>query len=630
MTMFMLAARNLPLAASVARVHLGRAGLKATSVLLRRSPRSIRRQVSAPLVRHFRPELAALAVAADGRAPEARLVLSQAIESLNTQESQAQDRAGSPTASASRRRFAQAAVVLHDVPLAQRALYGECSWPPAPGAPTGANPRGITASMAIARSMVAAEQGNIDAAIAHLHGVDRSAARTLQARLVGERQVLRAELLSDSVDDPQRPRRLRQRSGALSALHVVSGALPEQQSGYTVRTQGIMSAQRHAGIDAQAVTRLGFPVDIGVFAASAQATHEGVPYHHLLPTHGIPVPGRARQEMAVDELSRLVRRLQPDVLHAHSKHENAQVALLTARRFGLPVVYEARGFLEETWVSTGGDQNTDFYRWSREAETRCMQQADQVVTISSAMARDIVMRGIPAHQVHVVPNAVPSSFADRPSGGHREQVRAEVRRRLGIPADARVFGTVTTLNDYEGLETVIEALAMLRDPMLRLLVVGNGPARAMLAAHAQNAGVGEQVIFTGRVGHQHVRDHLDAMDVFVLPRRDTAVTRLVPPLKPLEAMAVGLPVLASDLLPLAEIVQPGALGEVVAATEPAEWAERMNSWAGDPDRVQETGARAAAFVAAKRTWAQATQHYSGIYASALNPAPVARPSLVSI
>lgn len=626
MTVFMLAARNLPLTASVARLHLGRAGLKATSVLLRRCPRPVRLQLSAPVVRHFRPELAALAVAADGRGPEARALLSEAIDSLKALETRRSLDAGRPVISPARGRYAQAAVVLHDVPLAQRALHGSTGPLPVSGV-DGTRQGLVPASLAIARSVVAAEQGHLDLALSHLTTVERSSVRGLRDRLSGERQVLRAELLSDSLGTAPRPRRTPQRppqrGGITSTLHVVSGALPEQQSGYTVRTQGILSAQRAAGIDAQAVTRLGFPVDMGVFAASAQVTHEGVPYHHLLPAHGIPVPGRERQELAVEELTTLVGRLRPDLLHAHSKHENAQVALLAARRFGLPVVYEARGFLEETWVSAGGDPSSDFYRWTREAETRCMQEADRVVTISSAMARDIVLRGVPSHRVHVVPNAVPSSFADRPSGADRLARRAEVRGRLGIPEQARVFGTVSTLNDYEGFDTVIEALALLRDPAVRLLIVGAGPARSTLVEQAERSGVADQVIFTGRVAHAQVRHHLDAMDLFVLPRRDTPVTRLVPPLKPLEAMAVGVPILASDLPPLVEIVRPGAFGEVVRPGDPVAWAERMSSWADDPQRVVETGARAAAFVAAERTWTQATQQYRGIYESALSPDPVA-------
>ncbi|CAN5621607.1 glycosyltransferase family 4 protein [soil metagenome] len=617
MTMPILAARNLRLSASVAGVHLGRTGLKATSVMLRRSPRVVRAQVKAPLARQVRPDLAALALAADGQGPAALTVLTEAIDALSEQEQESSDAGLSRAESRARRRLAQAAVVLHDLPLAERALGCFLSDVPADGERSAQR---NDVAMQLTRALVAAEQGKLNIAIAHLEAVPQGAARRLRGRLIGEREVLCADLLSDSLTQAPTPRRRAPRGPVPSVLHAVSTSLPEQQTGYTVRTQGILAAQRAAGVDAQAVTRLGYPVDIGVFGAPTSVAHQHVPYHRLLPASGIPIPSAARQRVAMAELTRLVQRLRPEVLHAHSKHENGQIAVMVGRRLGVPVVYEARGFLEETWVTAGGDPGSDFYRWTRQAETRCMQHADRVVTLSSAMAHDIVGRGVDPRRVHVVPNAVASSFAQRspgPSGGQRAQVRRRIRESLQIPMDASVFGTVSTLNDYEGLDTVIQAMAMSRASAHWLLIVGDGPARAALLAHAESAGVADRVIFVGRVRHHLVRDYLDAMDVFVVPRKQTSVTRLVPPLKPLEAMAVGLPVLASDLPPLAEIVRPGRYGYVVPPEEPAAWAERMGVLSGNPRHSEELGSRAAAFVAKHRTWTGAAEQYDDVYQMAL-------------
>ncbi len=218
------------------------------------------------------------------------------------------------------------------------------------------------------------------------------------------------------------------------------------------------------------------------------------------------------------------------------------------------MVYEVRGFLEETWRSRGGEPDSDFYRWSRDAETACMVAADAVVTLAETMRQEIVSRGVDPARVHVVPNAVPASFL----GPVPEQVVAAARDRLRLGRRDTVFGTVTTLNDYEGVDTLVEALVVLDDPAVRLLVVGDGPARSALRRLA--APLGDRVVFTGRVPHARVREHLAVMDVFCVPRRATPVTVLVPPLKPLEALAAGRPVLASDLPPLVEMVRPGQFG----------------------------------------------------------------------
>ncbi len=570
--------RNLPLSTSVLLGHLLRGRAKGQSVVLRRLPERARARMTTPAVRARRPDMAALALAAGGRAGEARMLLLDALDGAGE----------GGHATLLRHRVAEAAVTLHQLDLAERALAGI---PPQDGDPRLA-------------ALVAAGQGRLSGAMALLAGAPDGGSRRLAHRLRGEVEIVRAEALRDDLRRPaSEPHAV---TAPSRVLHVVTNALPDRQAGYTIRTHGIVTAQRARGIDARVVSRLGFPVDTGVVGASPLVQVDGVPYHRLLPGARIPPPGRARQDVAVRELGAVVERTGAQLLHAHSKHDNAQVALRVARPLGLPVVYEARGFLEETWRTDGGSADTDFYRWSRESETLCMHAADVVVTLAEAMRQDIVGRGIDPARVVVVPNAVPESFtAPLPPAG-------PARDRLGLPREAFVLGTVTTLNDYEGLDTVIEALRLLDDPHFRLLVVGSGPARPRLQELAEP--LGDRVVFTGRVPHECVRDHLAALDLFVVPRHETPVTVLVPPIKPLEALGAGIPVLASDLAPLVEIVRPGHFGEVAAPGDAASWADQVASLGYAPDHVRALGARAAAFVAQERTWTAAVDRYDAAYA----------------
>src|SRR6478609_638642 len=142
--------------------------------------------------------------------------------------------------------------------------------------------------------------------------------------------------------------------GELGALHLVSSALPEIVAGYTLRTQGIAAAQRRAGHDAHVVTRVGFPVTRGNLFAAAEVTVDDVPHHRLLPVR-LPFRADAALRADVERAARLVVRLRPSVLHAHSNHANGQVGLALRDRFGIPLVYEVRGLLEETWRSRSDD-----------------------------------------------------------------------------------------------------------------------------------------------------------------------------------------------------------------------------------------------------------------------------------
>ncbi|WP_395692958.1 glycosyltransferase family 4 protein [Nocardioides sp.] len=399
-------------------------------------------------------------------------------------------------------------------------------------------------------------------------------------------------------------------AGLDRVLHLVTNALPETVAGYTLRTQGIAGAQRRAGHHVDVVTRLGFPVLKGHLAASPTVAVQGVPHHRLLPGR---LPLRADDCLAADvaRSARLVERLQPTVLHAHSNHANGRVGLALRRRYGVPLVYEVRGLLEETWLSRtarpgGPDPDalaSDFYRLTRAAETGVMRAADAVVTLSAAMRAEVVSRGVPAERVHVVPNGVdPSWLAAAPTA---------------YPADGPLtVGLGGTLNDYEGVDVLVQAVALLRGAGhdVRLLVVGDGPAREALEKRAADLGVADVATFTGRLPHEALVAAYRDLDVFCLPRLDLPVTRLVPPLKPVEAMALGIPVVASDLPPLRELVgsdrgrlvppgDPAALATAIAALTPAATRRAL-------------GTAARSWVAATRSWDVAATTYQDVYADA--------------
>ncbi|MGJ3510059.1 glycosyltransferase family 4 protein [Enemella sp. A6] len=391
--------------------------------------------------------------------------------------------------------------------------------------------------------------------------------------------------------------------------HFVTTALPEAQTGYTLRTKGITDAQRRAGLQVDVISRIGFPVDQGHLTAARTIDLDGVTYHRLLPHRPLSISADERLNMAVDESVTLLRRLQPQIVHAHSKHDNAQVAIATGRRLGVPVVYEVRGFLEETWRSHGGSVGSERYRLTRQAETQCMREADVVVTLSATMRDEIVSRGIPPHKVHLVPNAVGSAFLDDPPD------RSRARAQLKLPDDARIVGLAGTLNRYEGLDTVINALAVLADPDVLLLVVGDGPDRHRLELLARKQGV--RAHFTGRVPHHCVRAHIAAMDLFCVPRHHTPVTRVVPPMKPLEALATGVPLIMSDLPPLKELLtEVPDMGWIVEVDAAPKWAAELHRRLYDPLRLVDAGRAGREWILTARTWAHMARRYDDIYAAA--------------
>jgi glycosyltransferase involved in cell wall biosynthesis len=451
-------------------------------------------------------------------------------------------------------------------------------------------------------------EGRLPDAMAALDGASGRRARSLRGALNAELRVRSR----DWPPAPPGPRRHVPGPAAGRVLHVVTNALPSTNAGYTVRTHQIAVAQRAAGMDPHVMTECGFPVAQGRLDARGTVDLDGVAYHRLLPR---VLPRRPDQALArgLDLAARLVEQLRPAVLHAASNHVNGQLALALREAYGLPVLYEVRGFLEDSWQSRhpGDLSRSDVYRLSRDLETHCMRAADLVVTLGDTMREEIVARGIPAARVLVVPNAVSAEFLSPLPDGRA------LRATLGIGPDEPVAGLVSSLQAYEGVPIFLEAAALLRRRGLpvRPLIVGDGPERASLERLAAELGLDGAVVFTGRVPVRDVRSYHAVLDVFVIPRTDARVCQLVTPLKPIEAMASGLCVVASDVRALREVIKHGSTGTLTLPHDPVALADCLEMLLYSPDVRQELGARARDWVAEDRTWARNAERYRMAYES---------------
>jgi glycosyltransferase involved in cell wall biosynthesis len=401
-------------------------------------------------------------------------------------------------------------------------------------------------------------------------------------------------------------------SGTLTVLHHLTNSLPHTQSGYTLRSHAILVAQRAAGIPAVATTRPGYPLTIGSLAARGTDVVDGVAYRRLIPG-GVASDVARRAAQETDLLTEAAREAGADVLHTTTPSANGVLARAAARRLGIPWVYEVRGLPEETWVASHGTPAARARAASsrrrelmRAKETELALAADAVVTLSGTMRDELVARGVPADRITVVPNAVPDALLTA-----QHPTPEAARATLGLPAGFAV-GTVSSLVDYEGLETVVRTVATLRarGHDVTGLLVGDGVSRPELARLARELGVADHVLLPGRVPPDVALTWLAALDVVLVPRRDHQVTRLVTPLKPVEAMAVGRPVVASALPALVEAV--GGAGLHVDADDMEGWADTVGSLLDDAARRAELVERGRG-VAIERTWVRNAETYMGIY-----------------
>ena len=393
-------------------------------------------------------------------------------------------------------------------------------------------------------------------------------------------------------------------------LHLLTNSLPHTTSGYAQRTHSILTAQQEAGWEVLAVTRPGYPVQVGKLNAKAVDVVDGVTYQRCLPRQlGRGLDNRLQQQ--AEALLQTALKFQPTVLHTTTHFVNGLVAREVAKALDIPWVYEVRGQLADTWAAAHGPdaRASERYRLFREREGEVMRSADLVVTLGQAMKQQIIAAGVQPDRVIITPNAVGGDFLREPMAPE------QARQALGLPVDGQWIGTVSSLVDYEGLDDLVEAFASLAPerPELRLLIVGDGTAAPALKERLRRLGLTDRALFTGRVARDKTPLYHQALDVFVVPRKDLDVTRSVTPLKPVEALASARPVVASDLPALREIVDPGANGRLVQAGVPDALARGINELLADEPLRRGLGVAGRAGVLATRTWTTNAAVYDQAY-----------------
>lgn len=400
---------------------------------------------------------------------------------------------------------------------------------------------------------------------------------------------------------------------SLRILHILDHSLP-LHSGYVFRTLAILREQRRLGWETFHLTS---PKQ-GAADAPVEDV-DGWRFYRTAWHQGRALPGWSELRLMAATRARIaevVGDVRPHIIHAHSPVLNALPAISVARRCGLPVAYEMRASWEDAAVDHGTTTEGSLrYRLSRGLESLALRRADQVTTICEGLRGDIAVRGIPAARITVIPNAVDTEhFGDH--GAPDEALRA----RLGLQG-ATVLGFAGSFYGYEGLDLLLAAVPRLTTahPRLKVLLLGGGPEEANLKAQVASLGIGDRVVFTGRVPHAEVAAYYDLIDVLVYPRKSMRLTDLVTPLKPLEAMAQRRLVVASNVGGHRELIRDGETGVLFAAGDPDALAAAVNRLLADRaawPRMRDAGRR---YVETERNWRNSVSRYVDVYRRMLPP-----------
>jgi glycosyltransferase involved in cell wall biosynthesis len=381
---------------------------------------------------------------------------------------------------------------------------------------------------------------------------------------------------------------------ANSLLYVPASSLPYHISGYTTRTQAVLCALRDAGADVHALTRPGYPWDRKDRVDQPQGLETvvaGIAYAHARQ----PANNRHLLQFAVQAsrvIARAARARRVSIIHAASNHANALPALLAARCLGVPFHYEMRGLWELTRASRmPWFENTARYRLGLELEGLVARHADRLFMISRELGRYAREHwAVRPERMALLPNCVDPAAVQPVQASSRGQ--------------AATIGYAGSLMPYEGLDTLIEAVALLarRGVHVRLKIVGEGESRRELEEQACRLEQGDRIEFLGRVPPEKALETLRGCALVCIPRKPFKVCAIVPPIKLVEALALAKPVIVPDLPVFRDELGSAPPGWFFKAGDTASLAGVIETALRQPARLAELGGKAREYALLHRNW----------------------------
>jgi PEP-CTERM/exosortase A-associated glycosyltransferase len=400
----------------------------------------------------------------------------------------------------------------------------------------------------------------------------------------------------------------------LRILHILDHSLP-LHSGYSFRTQNILREQRRRGWDPVALTS---PKHEASWKRSSSEKEEigGIRHYRTGALNGGSLPFEPELRV-IKCLTKRIKQVagieKPDLLHAHSPVLNALPALWVGRKLGIPVVYEIRAFWEDAGVDHQTySQGSWKYNLIRALETWTCRQSAQVAVLCNGLKGDLIQRGIPRDKLTIVWNGVdPGDFLG-------SEPDLETAKSLGV-AGKKVLGYIGSFYRYEGLDLLVRAVEKLVTSRkdIVLVLAGGGEMEQELRDQVVELKLVDKVIFTGRIPHEKIPAMYSMIDIVVYPRYSMRLTELVTPLKPLESMAMGKPIVASDIGGHRELIQNGYSGILFTAGDASALAATLEHLLDDADLRNRLAAQGIDWVRRNHSWEKTTSVYSEIYSKAL-------------
>ncbi|MGB9927169.1 MAG: glycosyltransferase [Methanosarcina sp.] len=260
----------------------------------------------------------------------------------------------------------------------------------------------------------------------------------------------------------------------------------------------------------------------------------------------------------------------PDLIHAHFSYPDGYGMMKLSKKWKIPLVISALGTIERKVAYEGS--------YTSKQIIQTMNFADRILSVSEDLKLHIINLGIKPEKVIVVPNGVDIEK-------FKPVKKEKARNFLNLPQDKKIVLFVGALRKIKGVDYLIEAAKAFVDRDTELFMVGRDDGlKKSLDKRAEELKISNFIKFTGPVNHEDIPLWISASDILVLPSLSEGRPNVI-----LEALACEIPVVATDVGGIPELLIQGETGYLVPAKNPVELSKRIGKLLEDEDLREKMG-----------------------------------------
>lgn len=341
-------------------------------------------------------------------------------------------------------------------------------------------------------------------------------------------------------------------------LYLTYSSIEYEQNGYNTRSQYLLQNINDDKYKVMGVTRYGYPYDkdVGYYNETPNQvyTQDNVEYYKLLSKED-----NLNNNNLIDYLKKYITAViklaietDAKIIHGVSNYWSGIAALYASKYLGLKCIYELRGFMEENILLVRPElKGSDVLKMIKGLEDKVLSECDKIITVNKALKNKLVSNGISENKIVVVKNGVSTELFVS-----NDSKREELRNKYNIGSDDTVIGYIGSINNYEGIEYIVECLKKLVDESysVKFLMIGEGNYKNEIVKMIKDYKLEDHVIIIDKMKHSDVIPYYDMIDIVAYPRKKCDITQLISSTKLLESMAMKKPIIVSNLDPFNEII----------------------------------------------------------------------------